>query len=235
MKIFTRLFWISLVIILLTISCKHEPDILAGPDPFDTTTTTVPCSPDTVYFSNVILPLLNSSCAYSGCHDAATAEEGVILNNYSQIMSTGEVKPFKPNESKLYKKIIETDPEDIMPPPPNQPMTQEQIALIYKWIQQGAKKNRCIQLDCDSINATYAASVKPIIENNCKGCHSGGSPGGGIFITSYSETATIANNNSLVSVISHAAGYSPMPKGGKLSNCDIAIIKKWVNDGAPNN
>ena len=38
----------------------------------------VTCSPDTVYFSQTILPLITSNCAMSGCHDAISHKEGVI-------------------------------------------------------------------------------------------------------------------------------------------------------------
>jgi hypothetical protein len=28
-------------------------------------------------------------------------------------------------------------------------------------------------------------------------------------------------------------GFFPMPKGGQLSPCDIAIFQKWINLGMP--
>ncbi len=46
----------------------------------------------------------------------------------------------------------------------------------------------------------------------------------------------MAQSEKLYGTISHASGYSPMPKGGaKLSNCQIATIKKWVDTGMLNN
>jgi hypothetical protein len=36
--------------------------------------------------------------------------------------------------------------------------------------------------------------------------------------------------------ITHSAGFTPMPKdAAQLSACTIAKIKKWIDDGAPNN
>lgn len=40
----------------------------------------------------------------------------------------------------------------------------------------------------------------------------------------------------LVGNIRHDAGFPAMPQGGaKLDDCKIALIKAWVDAGAPNN
>lgn len=40
----------------------------------------------------------------------------------------------------------------------------------------------------------------------------------------------------LVGNIRHDAGFNAMPQGGgKLTDCQIAIIKAWVDAGAPSN
>ena len=80
----------------------------------------------------------------------------------------------------------------------------------------------------------FSANVWPIMQVNCYSCHSGATPGGGIQITGYSDVNTIAQNGKLMGSIIHAAGYFPMPKNGKLTDCDIAIIKKWISNGAQN-
>ena len=65
----------------------------------------VNCSPDTVYFKQKILPLIVSNCAMSGCHDAISKRDGVILTDYTNIMR--EVKISNPTDSDLYKSLIE--------------------------------------------------------------------------------------------------------------------------------
>jgi hypothetical protein len=46
----------------------------------------------------------------------------------------------------------------------------------------------------------------------------------------------MAQSGKLLGTINHAAGFSPMPKGGaKLSSCRIATIKKWIDAGMLNN
>jgi hypothetical protein len=196
----------------------------------------IPCDPDTIYFQNTILPLLQSSCGVIGCHDPGTATERVILTDYNNIINTGDVEPFNPRESKLYKVMIEEDPEDIMPPPPRSPLTAEQKAAVFNWISQGALNNYCDEEECDTLNVTFSGTAWPIVQNHCFGCHSGGNPSGGISIENYTDLVAIANNGSLMGTIKHESGYSAMPKNGmQLSDCKITQIQKWIDDGTPNN
>ena len=118
-------------------SCTHEPLNPIGPNPNDTTGNNGRvCDPDTVYFQQDVLPLIVSSCSMSGCHNAASAQDGVVLTDYEKIMQTGDVKAGQPNNSKLYEALVETNPNKIMPPPPAS-LTAAQIQLIKTWIQQG--------------------------------------------------------------------------------------------------
>lgn len=199
------------------------------------------CDPDTVYFQNDVLPLLQSSCGVSGCHDPLSAEDDVILTSYFYVMQTGDVVPIQPNESEIYEKIVDNDPDDRMPPPPAQPLNADQKNLIYTWIAQGALNNYCDQEDCDSVNVTFSETVFPIIQNSCFGCHSGADPGGGIYLTNHSQIAAAAaivpgNTGSLLGAITWTSGNIPMPQNGQqLSDCKIAQIRKWINDGMPDN
>ncbi|RYY42338.1 MAG: hypothetical protein EOO06_21310 [Chitinophagaceae bacterium] len=72
--------------------------------------------------------------------------------------------------------------------------------------------------------------------NKCVGCHSGTPPQGGINYTTYAGVKAKVDDGRLWGAINHAAGFSPMPKGGtKLSDCEIKQFKKWMDAGAPNN
>ncbi len=227
---------ISLLMVTLLYQCKHDPDldIYNGQDPNNPTTSDA-CDPDSVYFQNYVLPLLVSNCSTSGCHDKESAEDGVILVDYASVMGTGEIKTGNPGDSELYEKIMENDPEERMPPPPNNSLTADQRNMIKKWIEQGAKNNSC-DSGCDTLNVTFSTSVWPTLSTNCVGCHSGAEPSGNITITDYNSVVALANNGSLLSVIKHEGNYSPMPKNGqKLSDCKVAEIKIWIEDGTPNN
>lgn len=151
-----------LLIGLIYAGCKHEPDdFIPDPDP-----TTHPCDPDTIYFEKDVLPILMSSCAKSGCHDA-TAQDGVRLDSYAAVMNSNVVKPGNPDDSDLYEDITEDDPDKIMPPPPNAPLSSEQIAIIRKWIAQGAQNLFCDEM-CDTVNVTFSGTIWPqIIQAHC--------------------------------------------------------------------
>jgi mono/diheme cytochrome c family protein len=201
----------------------------------------ISCDPDTAYFENDILPLLQSSCGIVGCHDPESAQDGVILTSYFYVIQTAGIEPFQPGESEIYEVITETDPDKRMPLPPNAPLTSDQKNLIYTWIAQGALNNYCEQEHCDSVNVTFTGTVFPIIQNNCYGCHSGASPGGGILLTDYNQVKSQGATphgtyGSLLGAVTWASGNIPKPQNGnKLSACDIAQIRKWIVDGMPDN
>ena len=194
-----------------------------------------PCDPDTVYFQNEILPLIMSSCATTDCHDKITEEQEIVFTDYASIIEHGEIKPFEPEESKLYEIINKTDPDDRMPPPPADPLNADQKNKIKKWIEQGALNNFCEE-DCDTTNVTFSGSVWPTIELNCLGCHSGAEPSGNILLTDYNAVVVQANNGRLFGAINHENGFAPMPKNApKLTNCKIDQVKIWIENGTPNN
>ena len=192
------------------------------------------CDPDTVYFQNTILPLLVSNCSVTGCHDVATHKEGVQLTDYASIINTGGIVPGNPGSSKLYRAIT-TSGEDKMPPANRTPLTAAQISAIQTWILQGALNNSC-DAGCDTTNVTFSQSIFPIVQNFCLGCHNAPSPGGGVYLRNYADIKTVVDNGKLWGSINHDPGFFAMPLGGnKLSNCDLATFKIWINNGAPNN
>lgn len=91
---------------------------------------------------------------------------------------------------------------------------------------------------CDTTAVKYSLDVKNILSTNCYACHSGtAANGGGFKFDVYpGNLVPKALSGALVGTITHSPGFSPMPKGGgKLSDCDIAKIRTWVRNGAPNN
>ncbi len=233
-------------IILSGTSCKHSPlaptdDVIIDDTtdlPNDTTSMGMPCDPNKVYFELQILPLLRSNCAKSGCHDDASHQDGVVLTSFEKVMTTGEVRPFDLNDSEIYEVITENDPDKRMPPPPDNPLSAQQINLIAQWIQQGAQNLSCDPNagSCNTDNISFVADVKPVIDNSCRGCHSGSAPQGGIALTDYNSIKTVALNGNLYGAMSHQPGFAAMPFGGaRLPQCTIDKVKAWIDAGAPNN
>ncbi|MEQ1554756.1 MAG: hypothetical protein ABL929_11285 [Ferruginibacter sp.] len=224
--------------VAIFISCKHETAFsIANPGGNAGGTTPIPgttgitCSTDSVYFANSILPLIISGCATTGCHSAASHADGVTLVNYATIRNY--VSAGNAGNSKLYKVLVKTGSER-MPLPPLPAFTASQIALVQKWINQGAKNNGCDA--CDTTSFKYATAIQPLMQNNCTGCHNPASLGGGIDLSTYTTVKASVTSGRLWGTINWTAGFSAMPKGGnKMPACQITQIKKWIDAGALNN
>lgn len=239
-----------LVIIIIAIagvfSCKHDVGSVAGTGGTGTgsgsgtgsgggTGGGATCDTTKVYFQQQVLPILLSNCTMSGCHDVASHQEGVILTSYQNVMTTAGIRPGRPFDSELYEMIVENDPRKKMPPPPNAPLSSQQIDLIKNWIQQGAQDLVCQDL-CDANSFTYSGAIRTIISNKCQGCHSGGAPQGGIDLSTYNVVKAKVDDGRLWGAVNHLAGFSPMPKNSnKLSICEIDQIRNWIAAGATNN
>lgn len=90
---------------------------------------------------------------------------------------------------------------------------------------------------CDTVNMKYSVDIAPIIQSNCFACHSNANQSiSGLSLQGYENLKPHADDGMLMGVITHAAGFPPMPQGSaKLSDCNINKIRDWVLRGAPNN
>lgn len=237
MTILKYCFWILFAFLMLFFgACKSEPIIPDGgiqipieQDPGDEN----PCPEGVISFQHEVLPIMISACAYSGCHDAATAEDDVVLDSYENVIK--EVTPGDPNDSELYESITETDQDDIMPPPPASPLTSAQIRTIKDWISQGAENTNC-GAPCDSTASSFASDIFPLLQNYCIGCHNVTRADGNVDIDSYDKIIPYVENGQLVGTMAHEPLFIKMPPGGsKVSDCRIAQVQKWINEGAQDN
>lgn len=91
---------------------------------------------------------------------------------------------------------------------------------------------------CNTTEVGFAGTIGPILSNNCLSCHgdrNNGGSGGGINLEGYSNVKIYVDNGLLLSAVKHDGNASPMPKGGKLSACQISQIEAWIVNGAANN
>ncbi|HET9057385.1 MAG TPA: c-type cytochrome domain-containing protein [Chitinophagaceae bacterium] len=229
-----KILFISIVFALAVFACKHEPLLPIGPkDPIPRDT--LPNGSSNVCFTRDVLPIFVSYCARQGCHDNITHEGDFILDSYDNIIRK-DFKQGNANETKIYKVLIATNPEDIMPPPGNLQLTQSQKDLIKQWINEGGRNTTCTTT-CDSSLFTYSGFVQPLLQKNCNGCHNTTNPAGGIDLTAFAVVKSYALNGKLYGSISHSPGYIAMPPTltSKLSDCEITQVKKWIDAGAPQN
>lgn len=91
---------------------------------------------------------------------------------------------------------------------------------------------------CDLENVTFSATVKPILQASCYACHSNTNyinQGSGIRLENYEDVKLQAGNR-LMGAIRHEPGHVPMPlNGGKLPDCEINKIQRWIDNGMLNN
>lgn len=216
-------------------SCKHQPD--ENIVPIDTTQNNNakrPCSPDTAYFEKDVQTIFKDYCYGSGCHNGNSPADGVNLNSYSDVMATGSVKAGNSTNSKMYRAV--TGQSDQMPPSGKMP--DDKIAMIKRWIDQGAKNLKCgdMLLPCDTITVTYSKTISGILDTYCYSCH-GTSGSGGVTLTNYSGVKSVINDGRLWNAVNHLSGpQKAMPNSTtKLSDCNLKQIKKWMDAGAPQN
>jgi hypothetical protein len=88
---------------------------------------------------------------------------------------------------------------------------------------------------CDNTIFSFNGRIKSIMESNCTGCHSGTNPSAGIPLTNFTEVKNADNSGLWLCSIEQLSQCSAMPKGGKLSDCEIEACRKWVEAGYPEN
>lgn len=90
---------------------------------------------------------------------------------------------------------------------------------------------------CDTLNVTYAKTIRPILQTNCYGCHSNANAsafGGGVALENYSDVAALISH--VYGSINWEPGHPPMPNNGtKLNDCLIREVYIWMQAGTPNN
>jgi len=92
--------------------------------------------PAVVSFSQDIIPFFNTSCAISGCHTGPNPTAGLDLSApvaYTDLFQKREINTTDPQSSNLYIFM-----NNGMPPSGRLPYD---VALVLKWIDQGANNN----------------------------------------------------------------------------------------------
>jgi len=248
MKVFA-LMLIGLVLITLFIipSCQHDLVYNTPINPIDTSqhpidTTHHPvdtlhcdtCAAGVISFTEDVLPILQSNCAKSGCHDAITHQSNLNTTSYTSLMG-GSHKPTSLTGG-FWQSLTGGGGD---PMPPSGPLSSAQLQIIQTWIQQGHQNTTCTHIcACDTTNVSFSSSIYPVIQTYCTGCHQPGTAQGGVDLTGYTNVLAQVNNSKLMKTIKWETGPGivAMPyNGSKLNDCTISKFQSWVNAGAPNN
>ncbi len=100
--------------------------------------------PDVVEFNRDIRSILSDNCFFCHGPDKNKRKADLRLDTQEGLHGKdgepGTVAPGKPTDSELFRRITSADPEQKMPPAESgKSLTPRDIALLKKWIEQGAK------------------------------------------------------------------------------------------------
>ncbi|HXD92837.1 MAG TPA: hypothetical protein VNX01_06455 [Bacteroidia bacterium] len=104
-----------------------------------TSPSTTPSLPATVSFSNDIMPVFNAHCNTSGCHSGGSPAASLNLSQsvaYSQLFAKHEIDTTNASNSNLHIEVASGQM-----PQTGGKLSDYNISLIQKWIQQKAKNN----------------------------------------------------------------------------------------------
>ena len=113
-----------------------------------------PAASRTIDYAHDIEPILSSRCA--ACHGEKKQESSFRIDRRDALLHGGNsgepaVVSGHSDQSRLIKFIARLDPDTVMPPE-GKPLSDEQIALVRAWIDQGLKMP-------DAAQAQAAASL----------------------------------------------------------------------------
>ncbi len=95
-----------------------------------------------VDFEKDVRPILAEKCTL--CHGPDEAKAGLRLTGIepaTRVLESGRrgVVPGEPEHSEMLARVKTTDPEEHMPPPgKGEPLTEAEVAVIERWIAEGA-------------------------------------------------------------------------------------------------
>ena len=98
---------------------------------------------DEIRFNRDVRPIFLKHC--TACHGGVKEAGGISMIFRDRLLVEGEsgniaVIPGKPEASEMIKRVKHKDPEEIMPKPKHgPPLSGEEIAVLEKWISEGAE------------------------------------------------------------------------------------------------
>src|SRR5881409_3387247 len=93
-----------------------------------------------VSFINDVAPILKENCF--ACHDAKKRKGKFDMSTYESFRKGGgddPITPGTPDESSLLDRLTATDKSRMPPKEAGEALPKEKIAVIEKWIAEGAK------------------------------------------------------------------------------------------------
>lgn len=131
--------FLACVAVVAAAACSGDDDPVIPDDPGTV--------PDSVLFTQHVQPIFNARCAVAGCHVQPDPSAELVLsdgqsyvnivNEPTVVFTPGiRVTPFEPSQSVLYLLV-----QNGTMPAEGSRLTSVQVAIIRKWIEDGAPDN----------------------------------------------------------------------------------------------
>ncbi len=97
-----------------------------------------------VDYAREIQPILSEHCFHCHGPDENTSEAEMRLDSREGALAKSDkhaiaIVSGDPDASEMIRRVVTTDPDDIMPPPDqHKPVSADQVALLRQWIKEGA-------------------------------------------------------------------------------------------------
>lgn len=214
-------------------------------------------------FNAKVKPILDANCA--GCHIGGGHHGGLRLDTFSSVMAGSENGPVirlgNPDDSTLVRAIRYKDTELQMPP--RHKLADADIATIEKWVKESGKDIApTADAPAPATNAAAAqtgtaatpvtpeqkqffeGTIRPILENNCYGCHGAEKQRGGLRVDSREAllkggrdgavvTPGDPEHSLLITAVRHTDPELKMPPRRQLTADEVNALVKWVGMGLP--
>ncbi|HEY2573789.1 MAG TPA: c-type cytochrome domain-containing protein, partial [Verrucomicrobiaceae bacterium] len=124
-------------------------------------------------FNQHIKPILEAACVH--CHNDKEHKGDLKLTTLEEAVQGGEngsaLVPGDSAKSKLFTTTqLKADDDDVMPPKKEGMLAKEQLDLLKKWIDRGAKWPAGTKLE-PKPRIDFVKHVQPLLEQNCVSCH----------------------------------------------------------------
>src|ERR1043165_4940765 len=98
--------------------------------------------PDTISYYKDVRPIIQQHC--QGCHQPAKAQGGYVMTSFADLLKKTDndefgVLPGQPDKSEVYRQITPQKGEKPAMPRGKEPLSDREVTIIKKWIEQGAR------------------------------------------------------------------------------------------------
>jgi formylglycine-generating enzyme required for sulfatase activity len=194
-------------------------------------------------FAKQVKPILESSCVHCHCSDN---DKGDLNMETKELMIKGgedgpSLVPGDSAKSSIYTfTVLAEDEDDVMPPKKEGLLEPEQAEIIKQWIDAGAAWPEGVKLAATP-RISFVKHIQPILEENCLSCHNAEKSKGDWDASTKESAPNIVAFDSAKSAVFTSTALDkddddlmpPVKSGGPLAPDMIAMLKGWIDQGAP--